>query len=204
MSSGLATRYAPSFRLIEAHFGLGLLGLLAFSTALLVRAAEVQGFFFQPLLLGLVHLCVLGWLMPVAMGALHQLVPVVFEVPVRSERLAWGAFGLYALAVPLFIARMWTLSADWLLAAAAVGAAAAIWLYVANLYATLLRSGQRSLTGTYVTAALGWLLFAVTLGALLAVNLYRPFLPLFHLSVLRAHAHAAAFGFFGLLIMGGA
>lgn len=202
MSSGLATRYAPSFRLIEAHFGLGLLGLVAFSTALLVRATEVQGFFFQPLLLGLVHLCVLAWLMPIAMGALHQLVPVVFEVPVRSERLAWAAFGLYAVAAPLFIARMWTLSVGWLLPAAAVGAAAAIWLYVVNLYATLLRSRQRSLTGYYVMAALGWLLFAVTLGALLAVNLYRPFLPLFHIAVLRAHAHAAVFGFFGLLIMG--
>lgn len=202
MQSGLATRYAPSFRLIEAHFGLGLVGLVTFSTALLVRATEVQGFFFQPLLLGLVHLCVLGWLMPIAMGALHQLVPVVFEVPVRSERLAWVAFGLYALAVPLFITRMWTLSMDWLLPVGAVGAAAAIWLYVVNLYATLLRSRRPSLTGYYVMAALGWLLVAVTLGALLAANFYCPFLPLFHIALLRAHAHAAAFGFFGLLIMG--
>ncbi len=202
MPGRLATRYAPSFRLIEAHFGFGLVGLVAFSAALLVRATAVQGFFFQPLLLGLVHLCVLGWLMPIAIGALHQLVPVVFEVPVRSERLAWSAFGLYAVTAPLFIIRMWTLSADWLLAVGAVGAAGAIWLYVLNLYATLLRSGQRSLTGYYVMAALGWLLVAVTLGALLAINLDRPFLPLFHLALLRAHAHAAAFGFFGLLIMG--
>ena len=83
---GLATRHAPSWRLIQAHFGLGVAGLLAFSAALAVCAPSLQGFFFQPALLGLVHLCVLGWLMPIAIGALHQLVPVVFEVPVRSEQ----------------------------------------------------------------------------------------------------------------------
>ena len=62
MTGGLATRYAPSFRLIVAHFGLGLLGLLLFSAALVWRAGALAGHYFQPTLLGLVHLCVLGWL----------------------------------------------------------------------------------------------------------------------------------------------
>jgi len=195
-------RHAPSFKLIQAHFGLGLLGLLLFSAALVLRAADVTGFFLQPLLLGLVHLCVLGWLMPIALGALHQLVPVVFETPVRSERLAWIAFVLYAVSVPVFITGLWTSALGWALPLAGSGAATAIWLYVANLAATLARSRRRSLTGLYVLAALGWLLLAVTLGALLAWNLQRPYLPLFHVALLRAHAHAAGLGFFGLLIMG--
>lgn len=203
MSAGLATRFAPSFRLIQAHFALGVAGMVAFAVALAVRAADVQGFFFQPLLLGLVHLCVLGWLMPIAIGALHQLVPVVFEVPVRSERLAWIAFALYAASAPTFIVEMWRFDdAGWLLPIAGTGAAAAIWLYVANLASTLLRSRQRSLTGAYVLAALAWLLVAVTVGALLAWNARAPFLPVMHIAVLRAHAHAAGFGFFGLLVMG--
>ncbi|HLK93195.1 MAG TPA: hypothetical protein VKZ18_25095 [Polyangia bacterium] len=199
---GSFARYAPSFRLIKAHFGLGMVGLLAFSAALALRARDLDGFFFQPLLLGLVHLCVLGWLMPVALGAMHQLVPVVFETPVRSERLAWVAFALYAVSVPVFIIGMWTLALGWILPVAATGAATAIWLYVGNLVATLARAPRRSLTGLYVIAALGWLLLAVTLGVLLAWNLHRPYLPLFHIALLRAHAHAAGLGFFGLLIMG--
>lgn len=204
MSSGLATRFAPSFRLVQAHFAFGLAGMLAFAAALVARATAVQGFYFQPLLLGLVHLCVLGWLLPVAIGALHQLVPVVFEVPVRSERLAWAAFALYAAAAPLFIVEMWTRSLDAgrLLPVAATAAAAAVSLYVLNLGATLLRSRQRTLTGAYVIAALAHLLVAVALGALLAWNLYAPCLPVVHLAVLRAHAHAAGLGFFGLLVMG--
>ncbi len=199
---GLATQYAPSFRLIQAHFGLGVLGLLAFSTALLVRAPEVQGYFFQPVLLGLVHLCVLGFLMPIAIGALHQLVPVVFEVPVRSEGLAWAGLALYAVAAPVFILQMWTLRTGLLLPVAATGAALALWAYAANLIGTILGSQARTLTGWYVIAALLWLPVAASLGAALALNLYAPYLPISHLAVLRMHAHAAGAGFFGLLIMG--
>lgn len=202
MARTLQTRYAPSFALIRAHFALGVLGLVAFGAALVLRAADVQGFFFQPLLLGLVHLCVLGWLMPIALGALHQLVPVVFEVPVRSERVAWAAFGLYTAGALGFICHMWLGETDLWLPVAGTTTAAAVWLYAGNLLATLRRSEQRSLTGAYVVAALGYLLAATALGALLAWNLHAPFLPVFHIALLRAHAHLAAFGFFGLLIMG--
>lgn len=206
MTQGLATRHAPSWLLIQVHFGLGVAGLIAFSTALAICAPSLQGFFFQPVLLGLVHLCVLGWLMPIAIGALHQLVPVVFEVPVRSERVAWIAFGLYVAGAPGLIAGFFTLDlsepAGPLLPISATLTALALLLYAANLLATLARGAHRTLTGLHVHAALCWLAIAVTLGALMAWNLRAPFLPVFHVSVLRAHAHAAALGFFGLLIMG--
>lgn len=206
MTPGLATRHAPSWRLIQAHFGLGVAGLVVFGVTLLICASSLQGFFFQPVLLGLVHLCVLGWLMPIAIGALHQLVPVVFEVPVRSERLAWTAFALYVAGAPGLIAGFFTLDtsepAGLLLPVSATLTALALLLYAANLLATLAKGARRTLTGVHVHAALCWLGIAVTLGALLAWNLRAPFLPVFHVSALRAHAHAAAFGFFGLLIMG--
>ncbi|HUJ29213.1 MAG TPA: hypothetical protein VLW85_24505 [Myxococcales bacterium] len=223
MTQGLGTRHAPSWRLIQAHFGLGVAGLIAFAAALAVCAPSLQGFFFQPVLLGLVHLCVLGWLMPIAIGALHQLVPVVFQVPVRSERLAWAAFALYVVGAPGLIAGFFTLDtsepAGLLLPVSATLTALALLLYAANLLATLggagfarngrspqggalAKSARRTLTGVHVHAALCWLSIAVMLGALMAWNLRAPFLPLFHVSVLRAHAHAAALGFFGLLIMG--
>ncbi|MBI5494500.1 MAG: hypothetical protein HY904_05690 [Deltaproteobacteria bacterium] len=202
MSRTLASQYAPSFSLIKAHFGAGLLGMIIFSVALVLRASVIHGHFFQPLLLGLVHLCVLGWLMPITLGALHQLVPVVFEVPVRSERLAWAAFALYVPAVTLFITRMWTLEVDALLPVSATAAALAVWLYAANLVLTLVRSAQRSLTGACVITALLYLVVAVTLGAMLAWHLFVPYLPIAHVALLRAHAHVAGLGFFGLLIMG--
>lgn len=203
MSTGLQTRFAPSFRLIQAHFALGLLGMCAFAAALAASGPELTGFFFQPLFLALVHLCVLGWLMPIAIGALHQLVPVVFEVPVRSEKVAWAALGFYAAGLSAFVPLLWGFELSWPLAVAAGFLAGAMWLYVLNLVGTLARSSQwRTLTGAHVLAAFAYLLAAVTVGALLAANLVSPFIPLFHLAILRAHAHLAGLGFFGLLIMG--
>jgi hypothetical protein len=198
----LATRYAPSFRLVAAHLGLGLLGLVGFSAALLWRAAAIEGHFFQPTLLGLVHLCVLGWLLPIAIGALHQLIPVVFEVPVRSERLAWAALALYVPGAAGFVTRLWSFDTGWVLVVSAGLVAAAVWLYAANLLATLARAQKVTLTGAYVIAALGYLMLAAAIGFALAWNLHRPYLYVDHVQALRAHAHAAGLGFFGLLIMG--
>jgi len=202
MNPVLASRHAPSFALIQAHFGAGLAGACLFAATLGAKALSLEGHFFQGAFLGLVHLCVLGWLMPIAVGAMHQLVPVVFEVPVRSERLAWTALGLYVPGVAALVAQMWTLHNGWTFAAAGVLVAASLWLYAANLLATLARTRTRTLTGCYVIAALIWLLVAVTLGAGLAVHLHAPWLRINHLQLLRVHAHTAGFGFFGLLIMG--
>lgn len=202
MSRGLATQHSPSFRLIQAHFGLGLLGMLAFSAALTWRAAALEGHFFQPTLLGMVHLCVLGWLLPIAMGALHQLIPVVFEVPVRSERLAWLAFALYVPGALGFLGHMWVFATGIGLVGSAALLVAALYLYIGNLTATLWRAPKVSLTGAYVIASFVYLLLAATLGFALAWNLHAPYLNIDHLRALRAHAHLAAFGFFGLLVMG--
>src|SRR5690242_17537688 len=102
VNAASSTRFAPSFALVRAHFALGILGMCAFALALLARARELTGFFFQPLLLGLVHLSVLGWLLPIAIGAMHQLIPVVFEVPVRSEKVSWAALVGYTIGAPIF------------------------------------------------------------------------------------------------------
>jgi hypothetical protein len=202
MASGLVVERSPSFRLVGAHFGLGVAGLCAFGAALLAAASQLEGYFFQPVLLGLVHLCVLGWLLPIALGALYQFVPVVFDVPVRSERLAWGALVLYGLGTFGLVGHLWTMSTGWGLAVSAVLLCASLWLYALQLLATLARTREWTLTGVHIAAALGYLLLAATLGLALAWNLFSPWLPLSHLQLLRAHAHAAGLGFFGLLIMG--
>ncbi len=201
-AGGLGTRFAPSFALIRAHFGFGLVGLAVLSAGLIAYAGDLKGYYFQPHLLGLVHACVLGWLLPTAFGAMHQLVPVVFEVPVRSERIAWLAFGLYAVSVTVFVTQMWRLDIGLTLAIAGTSAATAIWLYLINLSITLLKSTVRSISGAYVIGAFVYLALAVVIGAMLAWNLAHPYLQQNHLDILRAHAHVAALGFFGLLVMG--
>ncbi len=198
----LVTSHSPSFSLVRAHFVFGIVGMGAFAAALLATAPALTGHHFQPLMLGLVHLCVLGWLLPIAIGAMHQLIPVLFEVPVRSERLAWVALGTYGLGATGLVVNffgMWT--GPGLFASAAL-VVMAIVAYALNFLLTMARSKAKSLTNPYVACAIAWLLIGVGIGFVLAWNLWRPFLPVNHLMVLRAHAHASALGFFGLLICG--
>jgi hypothetical protein len=199
----LHTSYSPSFRLVLAHFAAGVIGMIVFAGLLIASAAELRGPFFQAHMLGLVHLCVLGWLLPITLGALHQLVPVVFGAPLASERVAWAGLALYVPGAAGLVVGFWRFD---VYRAGFVGFAAlllvALLVEVGHLTVTIVRSRVRSLTGTYMAAAFVWLVFAVGLGFALAWNLHRPYLTRDHLQLLRAHAHAAGFGFFGLLVMG--
>lgn len=201
---GLATRYAPSFSLVRAHFMLGIVGSVAVAAALVAVAWELEGHHFQARFLGVVHLAVLGWLLPIALGALHQLLPVLFEVPLASERAAWVALGLFVTGATGFIAHLVVLAIGPGLTFFAGLLASGVWLYAFNLARSAWRNQLRvrSMTGGFVLSALAWLVFAATLGFLLALNLSHPWLTLNHLVALRAHATAAGLGFFGLLIMG--
>jgi hypothetical protein len=204
MTAALADRSnAASFRLVSACVAVGLAGQVVFFALLASRAGAAQGHYFQAPLLGLVHLCVLGWLLPITVGALHQLVPVVAERAPAPAWVGWLGLGLYVPGAAVFVARFDAFDVyrpGFPLAAALVATAILVW--TAGLGVTLLGSGARSLTRAYVLAALAWLVVAVGLGVALAWNLYRPWLAVDHLRALRAHAHAAGLGFFGLLIMG--
>src|SRR5512143_816989 len=95
MAAAPSTRYAPPFRLIGVHLAIGVAGLVAFATALVVAARGLAGCYVQPRVLALTHLCVLGWLMPITLGALHQLVPVVFERPLWSTRIPYVGLAMF-------------------------------------------------------------------------------------------------------------
>lgn len=202
MSAGLATRHAPSFRLVGAHFAAGLVGALLFGAGLVLAAPGIEGHFFQAHLIGLVHLCALGWLLPIAIGAMHQLVPVVFEVPVRSEKIAWVAFVLYVTGTAGLVGHMWFLATGRAFALSAIVLAISIWIYAANLLVTLVRTKVWGLTAGFVVSSLLWLLFAASMGLALSLHLHDPWLSTNHLQLLRVHAHAAGGGFFALLVMG--
>jgi len=183
----------------------GLAGLAVFAAALAWRAQAAGAPAFQPLLLGLAHTAVLGWLLPTALGALHRMAPLLLGATIPSERASWVAFGLYGIGALGLTGHLWTFSLGWGLPFSAVTLAAAILLYVGNLSVALVRGRARSgPSGAFVGAALAWLSVTALLGAALAWNLWSPFLRSDHTQWLKAHAHAGGLGFFGLLVMGAA
>src|SRR4029450_2991529 len=51
-------------------------------------APELSGHYYHPQVLALTHTITLGWITMAIMGAPYQLVPVVLERPIWSERIA--------------------------------------------------------------------------------------------------------------------
>jgi cbb3-type cytochrome oxidase subunit 1 len=50
-------------------------------------ARELAGHYYQPRILALTHTATLGWITLTIMGASYQIIPIVLERPIWSERL---------------------------------------------------------------------------------------------------------------------
>ena len=173
----------------------------AFAFALAYAPSFLDPVFLTPRLLTITHLTALGWLTMVAMGALYQFVPVVLDVPIFSERLGKLQFYLYlagvvGLAYEMGSGRMQAVAWPAALLVLAIG----VFLY--NMVRTLTQVQRWPLTGWYIVAALASLGLVVTAGFVLALNLILGFLPLSQLAFVEAHAHLAALGWLGMLVIG--
>ena len=200
--SGLTTSRAAALDLPLRYMVAGLVfAVLAFGFALAYAPAFLDGVFLTPHLLVLTHLTALGWLTMIAMGALYQFVPVVLDVPIFSERLGKLQFYLYlagvlGLTYEMGSGQLQTVAWPAALLVLAIG----VFLY--NMGRTLRRVERWSLTGWYILAALTSLGLVVLAGFALALNLILRFLPLSQLAFVEAHAHLAALGWLGMLVIG--
>jgi len=62
-------------------------------------APELAGHYYHPRLLALTHTVTLGWITLAIMGASYQLIPIVLEQPIWSERLARWQLAVLVVAV---------------------------------------------------------------------------------------------------------
>ncbi len=202
LAGGLTTSRAADPSLPLRYMVTGLLfAVAAFGFALAYAPSFLDGVFLTPHLLAVTHLAALGWLTMIAMGALYQFVPVVLDVPIFSERLGKVQFYLYlagvlGLAYEMGSGRLQTVAWPAGLLVLAIG------LFLYNMARTLARVERWPLTGWFIAAALTSLGLVVTAGFVLALNLILGFLPLSQLAFVEAHAHLAALGWLGLLVIG--
>lgn len=89
---GLKTDLAPSKGIVIPHFIFAAVSFFIFTVLLVLTLGDLTGNFFQPSLLALTHIAVLGWGTMIIFGALYQLIPVVMEAALYSEegKLALG------------------------------------------------------------------------------------------------------------------
>jgi hypothetical protein len=127
---------------------------------------------------------------------------VVLEVKLFSEWLAKASFILLASGSVLLSFSFWQMkTGNWMITAGTITTGAVL-SFCYNVLQSAKQTSKTTIEGKFIVASVLWLGFTATVGLALAVNLYKPYLPVSHLELLKLHAHAGGIGWFLLLIMG--
>ncbi len=194
---------APQARLVPLSLPLGffLLASLDLALGVLLLAPHPEAFLAlrHPLLLAAAHLLLLGFGVGVLLGAMHQLVPVLLEVPL--PRIPWGypVLLLWGLGVPLLA---WGFLQGLPQGVALGGGLAGLglWLFAYHMLLAYRSAPRWNRVGT----ALAWVTFYLALTPLLGLlqalglggyGLYRP-------EGLIPHALSGLLGVFLLSVLG--
>lgn len=198
----LASQNAPSPWVVVPHFIFGGLIWLSVTLIIIFNPEAFTQHFFNSQLLSITHLLALGWITMVIFGALYQLIPVILEVKLYSEKLALFSFVLLGLGAVMLAISFWNFSFAAVMYISGSLIVIAVGLFVTNVLATAYHSTKKSIEKTFIVTAVIWLLFTVSAGLTLAINFAHPFLEASHLELLKLHAHAGIVGWFIQLIIG--
>lgn len=158
--------------------------------------------YFSPHLLTMVHVAALGWGTMIIFGAAHQLLPVICEQDLYSEKMASFVWYTLTLGMILLTTNFWNLTVGWAMIAGGSLIVISASLYLFNVLKTSRICKKYSIQKLFLTSSALWLLFTVVVGLLLAINLKFPFFKQSHLEILKLHAHAGFAGWFLQLITG--
>ena len=105
--NGLQTANAPSSKVVIPHFIAGSISFLIVAILLAISTPELLTAFYNNKLIAITHIIILGWASMMVFGALYQLIPVVYETSLYSEKLASITFWLFVISVSLLSYAFW-------------------------------------------------------------------------------------------------
>lgn len=164
-------------------------------------APELAGHYDHPHVTALTHSVTLGWITLGIMGASYQLIPIVLERRVWSERLARWQFWILAVGIAGMVAHFYI--GRWpalLMAAAMVGAGVA--MHLVNTLMTMRGVTRWTFTARFIAMAFTGLGFTVVFGLALGADRIWKFLPGSFFPTLHAHFHLALLGFVAPMVIG--
>ena len=157
---------------------------------------------FSPKLLALTHTMALGWGTMIIMGASHQLIPVLIENKLYSDKLALISFYLLAIGIPLLVYGFLTFNMGAISKWGGRLIILSVLTYVINLAVSIIKSKSENIHILFVFVASVWLLVTAVFGLALIYNFSTNLLPNDSLMYLPMHAHAGIVGWFLLIIIG--
>ena len=204
MQTGLSTKNAPSPWVVLPHYAFGALAFLAACILLFFTSPDLLQHYLSPRLFTLTHILVLGWITMVIFGALYQLIPVVMEVRLYSEKLAITTFVLFGAGLITLSVSFWTFIFGRSIGLEAGGymIVVAILLFTINIILSALKTERKTIENTFIITSILWLLLAVIIGIIMVLNFAFQFISVSHLQLLKMHAHIGFIGWFLLLVVG--
>ncbi|ROI07720.1 hypothetical protein EGI11_08500 [Chryseobacterium sp. H3056] len=193
---------APGNGAVLPFYATGAVMFLVLCVLMLFSPETFTKHYFTPHLLTMVHIAALGWGTMVIFGAAHQLLPVICEQDLYSEKLAAFVWYTLTLGMILLVTNFWKLTVGWLMIFGGSLVVFSVILYLFNVVQTTKICTKYSIQKLYVLSSAIWLLFTVVMGLLLAINLKFSFFDVSHLEILKLHAHVGFAGWFLQLITG--
>ncbi len=157
---------------------------------------------FSPKLLALTHTMALGWGTMIIMGASHQLIPVLIENKLYSNKLALTSFYFLAIGIPLLVYGFLTFNMGDISKWGGRLIILSVLSYVINIAISIIKSKSENVHILFVFVASIWLLITAVFGLALIYNFSTNLLPNDSLMYLPMHAHAGIVGWFLLIIIG--
>lgn len=178
------------------------LGFLAGTILLLCHTETVGAHYFNPQALAITHTMALAWGTMVIFGASHQLLPVLVEGELDSDRLAYLTFAFTAIGIPFLIYGFYMFDMGLPLQIGAILINIGVICYLANVFGSSFKSNRRNVHAWYVITSTLWLFATTFFGLLLVLNFRRPILPSNSADYLSIHAHLGIVGWFVLMVIG--
>lgn len=197
----VASQNAPSVYVVIPHFIIG--GMFWFIAVVLLSLSPemLLGHYFNNKLLAVTHLIIFGWINMIIFGTLYQLLPVILEVKIFSEKLAMLSLGSLTIGAILLPIAFWNFWLNVFMHIAIGFLLFSVTIFSINVFFTE-NSKKSNIEKLFIRTSTLWLLFTVIVGTMLAINLTHPYLPVSHIELLKLHAHAGIIGWFFQLVMG--
>lgn len=200
--NGLNTNNAPDSSVVVPHFIFGAINLFVLAILILLANTNLFEAYFNNKLIAITHMAVLGWATMIVFGALYQLIPVVFETSLYSEKLAKFTFWISAISIIFLTYSFWIGAFSTLLIYAALLMFFSLLLFVVNVLLSYKKSAIKNTSSKFIIAAILWLAVTELIGTIIALNFKFGFLTVIHLHYLKIHATVGLIGWFLMLIIG--
>ncbi len=200
--SGLSSNNAPDASVVKPHFIFGSISLFILSVMIILADTNLLEAYFNTKILAITHMAILGWATMIVFGALYQLIPVVFETSLYSEKLAKFTFWLFGFSILFLSYTFWVAAFSTLLIYASLLTFSALLLFVVNVILSYKNSKKKNISSKFVITAILWLAATEFVGTLIAFNFKFNFFTEIHLHYLKIHATIGLLGWFLLLIIG--